>query len=162
MGDLIAEFIVWCITTWAGRAVAVVLIALFALIGWHFEYGTEKTVTFTVTQLDDQGTYRSHQYMIDTVRSDGQTEVFKDTDAFWHGKHDSSDVWARFGQYGKGATWRCPVYGFRLYFGSHYRDILDGCVLVPKVKPSLASPASFYPTPTGKPPVSMVLTGTAR
>jgi hypothetical protein len=148
----------------------VVLLAVFGFIGWHMEYGTEKNVTFTVTGLDDQGNYNHHKYLVFTTRDGGQKiEVFEDTDAWLHGKHDSSDVWARFINAGKGATWDCPVYGFRNFFSSSYRDILDGCTLVSRpgqpsnadigVRDPLAQ--NLYPTPTGRAPLTTQLTQTS-
>lgn len=122
------------------KAIAVVVLAVALIVGigaWstYAEFGTQENVTFTVTGLDDQVTSSSgsisHQYLISTVRDAGQkTEVFKDTDALFHGKTDSSDVWARFQQAGRGAIWTCPVYGFRIFIFSSYRNILDGCKLL--------------------------------
>lgn len=138
--------------------VALVLLVLGGLVSWagYAEYGTQTTVTFTVTGLDDQITSSSgtikHQYLVSTVRDAGQkTEVFKDTDSLLHGKTDSSDVWARFQAAGNGAIWTCPVYGFRIFWTSSYRNILDGCKLLYK---GGTAPPNLYPTPTGKAPVN--------
>lgn len=143
---------------------ALVLVAALAVCGigaWigYAEYGTQTTVTFTVTGLDDQITSSSgsisHQYLVSTVRDAGmKTEVFKDTDSILHGKTDSSDVWARFQAAGKGAIWTCPVYGFRIFWSSSYRNILDGCKLLHSGTDSGISPPNLYPTPNGKPPAS--------
>lgn len=151
-----------------GLIVAAVLI-IGGLGIWvsHAEYGTQQTVTFTVTGLDDQVSSSngsiSHKYLITTVRDAGQkTEVFEDTDSFFHGKFDSSDVWARFQTAGKYAIWRCPVYGFRIFLFSSYRNILDGCTLLHKGADtgSLGTP-NLYPTPTGEPPLVTQLTQTS-
>lgn len=110
------------------------LATLFVIIGgfmfWHYEYGTERSVTFTVRSLDDQTTYNGkygsgHQYLIFTT--DGQ--VYKNTDSWMHGKTDSSNVQAMFTV---GDTYTCPIYGFRVFWMSSYPDILDGCKLVSK------------------------------
>lgn len=164
MGDIIADFIVWCLTTWAGRAVLALLVLFFGFIGWHMEYGTEHTVTFTINSIQDQANgSNGHKYLLFTTRQDGGTEVFENTDAFFHGKNDSSDVQARFLTAGNGSTWTCPVYGFRFFLASSYRDVLDGCTLDHKAgQPGNASPSSpFYPTPTGSAPVSTQLTQTS-
>lgn len=165
MGDVIADFIVWCITTWAGRVFAAVLVLLAVLGGWHMEYGTQHNVTFTINSIQDQANgSNGHKYLLFTTRSDGKTEVFENTDAFLHGKNDSSDVQARFLTAGSGSTWTCPVYGFRFFLFSSYRDILDGCVLVHKAgQPTNADvPAgNLYPTPTGSAPVTTQLTQTS-
>lgn len=150
------------------RAIAAVVVGVLLVLGigaWstYAEFGTQTSVTFTVTGLDDQVTSSSgtikHQYLVSTVRDAGQkTEVFKDTDAIFHGKTDSSDVWARFQAAGRGAIWNCPVYGFRIFIFSSYRNILDGCKLL---HPGGALPPNLYPTPTGKAPLTTQLTQTS-
>jgi hypothetical protein len=126
--------------TKAGGVLAAALVVILGFIGWHFEYGTERTVTFKVTGLDDQGNYKGHKYLVTATLiggdSPGKIEVFQDTDAYLHGKMDSSDVWARFVNAGAGAVWRCPVYGYRLFISSSYRNILDGCELISKGNPA--------------------------
>lgn len=156
-----------------GGCLALIVVALLAIggivfWGWHMEYGTEQTVTFTVTGLDDQVTSSNgsvgHKYLISTVRDAGQkVEVFEDTDAIFHGKTDSSDVWARFQQAGQGAIWQCPVYGFRIFLFSSYRDILDGCKLLhaPGQQQTPLGTLNLYPTPNGSPPVTSQLTQTS-
>lgn len=153
MGDLIADFIVWGLTTWAGRVVLALVLLLVGGLGWHMEYGTQHNVTFKVTGIEDQSTGSSHKYLIFTSH-DGRTEVFENTDAMFHGKNDSSDVQARFQAAGNGATWQCPVYGFRNFFSSSYRDILDGCKQVAVTVSGPGAGANFYPTPNGSPPVN--------
>ncbi len=107
-----------------GAIAAAVVLLVIAIVGWHYEYGTDRTVTFTVRSLDDQvtsgGGSIKHQYLIFTTSG----QVYKNTDSFWHGKFDSSSVQAMFQQ---GGTYRCPVYGFRIFIASSYPDILDGC-----------------------------------
>lgn len=108
--------------TFVSLVVAVALAAA-AFWGWHFEYGSERTVTFTISRLDDQSTGSGHQYLVFTTAG----KVYKNTDSVLHGKTDSSDVQARFQA---GQTWRCPVYGYRVFVLSSYPDILDGCKLL--------------------------------
>ncbi len=108
-----------------GLVAAAIVVLFAAFLGWHYEYGTQRTVTFTVRSLDDQVTSSSsggikHEYLVFTTSG----QVYKNTDSFWHGKFDSSSVQAMFQQ---GATYRCPVYGFRIFIASSYPDILDGC-----------------------------------
>lgn len=106
-----------------------VLAVLFALIigGWTVEYGSERTVTFTITRLDDQASGNNgHKYLIFGTQN-GQNVVYEDTDAWLHGKTDSSDIWANMQV---GQTWTCPIYGYRIHLTSSYPDILDGCKLV--------------------------------
>lgn len=100
---------------------AAVLALIIAIPFWHYEYGTERTVTFTVKSLDDQATSKGgHQYLVFTT--DGH--VYKNTDSWLHGKTDSSDVQ---GMFTVGGTYTCPVFGFRVFVFSSYPDILDGC-----------------------------------
>ena len=99
--------------------VAVTLVIL-GIFGWHMEYGTEHTVTFTISKMDDQSSGNTHKYLI--FATDDQ--VYEDTDAWLHGKTDSSQIWAKMSV---GQTWTCPVYGFRSFWSSSYPDILDGC-----------------------------------
>lgn len=103
--------------------------------GIEMEYGTEHNVTFTVQGLDDQSTGKGHQYMI--FAADGNTYV--NTDAWLHGKTDSSNVWNDFMRAGAGAEWDCPIYGYRVSLLSSYPDILDGCKLLKQGTPIAVS-----------------------
>lgn len=98
----------------------VAVLALFGLWGYHMEYGTQHEVIFTVKSLDDQASSSGHKYLVFTT--DGR--VFENTDAWLHGKTDSSNIQAWLTA---GHTYRCPVYGFRIFLTSSYQDILDGC-----------------------------------
>ena len=93
------------------------------LIIWfqRMEWGTEHNATFTVKSLDDQSNGSSHKYLIFTASG----QVYEDTDAYFHGKTDSSDI---YGSLQAGHTYTCPVYGYRLHFPTSYPDILDGCL----------------------------------
>ena len=108
-------------------AVVILVLALLAgLTAWFntYEYGTETSVVFTVKQLDDQaGSNGSHKYLIFTDEPGTHTpaEVFKDTDAIFHGKWNSSNLYSYLAA---GSTYRCTVYGFRSGFRSSYRDAL--------------------------------------
>jgi hypothetical protein len=96
------------------------VLALLASTGWHMEYGTEHTVTFTISKMDDQSNGSSHKYLIFTT----DNRVFEDTDSWLHGKTDSSQIWAAMSV---GQMWTCPEYGYRSFWSSSYPDILDGC-----------------------------------
>jgi len=86
---------------------------------WHFEYGTERTVTLTVGSKDDQATSSGHKYLI---FDDVHGVVYEDTDAWFHKKINSSDL---FLQLKVGRTYRCDVYGWRNHLLSSYQDLLS-------------------------------------
>jgi hypothetical protein len=106
-----------------GCAGIALVIAVLAFFGWHMEYGTEHDVTFTISKMDDQASGSTHKYLVFTTGG----QVYEDTDAWLHGKTDSSQVWAEMAP---GQTWQCPVYGFRSFWSSGYPDILDGCKMM--------------------------------
>jgi hypothetical protein len=91
---------------------------------YSYQYGTEQTITMTVNRLDDQSNGSSgHRYLIFTRGTGGQPgEVLQDTDAFFHGKFNSSDVFAALQV---GGHYQCVVYGHRNHFTSSYRNILS-------------------------------------
>jgi hypothetical protein len=99
---------------------AALVVAGVLILGWHYEYGTEHSVTFTVKSLDDQSSGSSHKYLVFTTND----TVYQDTDSLLHGKQDSSNIYAWLTV---GDTYECPVYGYRNFFASSYEDILDGC-----------------------------------
>lgn len=107
--------------------VTILVLAIIAgLVAWFntYEYGTETSAVFTVKQLDDQASgSNSHQYLIFTDVPGTHTpgEVFKDTDAIFHGKWNSSNL---YNYLTAGDTYRCTVYGFRNGILSSYRDAL--------------------------------------
>lgn len=105
----------------------IALIVFLAASFWQYEYGSEKTVTFTITRLDDQAQSKGHKYLIFGTDPQGKNVIYENTDAWFHGKTDSSDIWAAMQV---GQTWRCPVYGYRIHISSSYQDILDGCKLL--------------------------------
>lgn len=119
------------------RAVLVIGVILAIVAGlstmfWSYEYGSQGTTTFTVQSLDDQSNGSSgHKYLVFTAGG----AVYENTDSILHGKTDSSNVWAKFLEAGRGAEWKCPVYGFRNTFFSSYKDILDGCMLLKEGTP---------------------------
>lgn len=101
----------------AGILVILALVVVALVSFHHYEYGTEHMTTFTIASLDDQASGNSHQYLIFT--KDGRT--FADKDAIFHGKMNSSDIWA---QLRVGHTYTCDVYGWRNHFLSTYPDII--------------------------------------
>jgi len=102
----------------------VVIAGLISFWTWDYQFGTETRVNLTVASKDDQARGSSgHQYLIFTRNADGSPgETFKDTDSFWHGKYDSTDLYARLQP---GQRYDCDVYGRRNHFTSNYRDLLS-------------------------------------
>lgn len=110
----------------ASWAVVILVLGLIAGLGtWfgNFEYGSETSVVFTVKQVTDQATGSGHQYMVFTYEAGTRTpaEVFKNTDAWFHGKSSSSNLQNYLTA---GVTYRCTVYGYRDTWLSTYRDLL--------------------------------------
>lgn len=113
---------------------AVLVIAgLISLWTWNYQFGTETHVKLTVASKDDQATGSSgHQYLIFTKHADGTPgETFKDTDAFWHGKFNSTDLYV---QLQPGHSYDCDVYGRRNHLTSNYRNLIN-CVSITRVNP---------------------------
>lgn len=115
------------------KAIITGIVAVLAIgyTAW-INYGTHGVMTFTVASKDDQASRDSgHQYMIFTT----DHQALKDTDSFWNGKHDSTQVWLGLAV---GDTYRCPVYGVRRYWPTAYKDILDGCKRIPAARHAAA------------------------
>jgi hypothetical protein len=104
-----------------GAAVVILAILGLILVGVvscnRFEYGTEHLVTFTIASKDDQASGNNHKYLIFT--RGGHT--FEDTDAYFHGKLNSSDIYAGLQV---GHTYTCDVYGWRNHVLSSYQNII--------------------------------------
>ena len=97
-----------------------VLIVLAGLGAWfyQYEYGSEHSVTFTIASKDDQASgSNGHRYLIFTTRG----ETYQDTDAWFHGKVNSSSMWF---QLQVGHSYRCTIYGYRVALLSGYPDLL--------------------------------------
>jgi hypothetical protein len=103
----------------AGAVLGAIVLGLFlvisAIVGL-WEHSTARDVTITVTRLDDQPTGNSHQYLVFTPQG-----VFKDTDADWFLKFNSSDL---FIELQVGRSYRCEVEGARNHFTSGYPNLV--------------------------------------
>lgn len=123
-----------------GIGFLVLLAAAVVVIGCiQMEWGTEHVVTMTVSQLDDQATGSGHHYLVfaGNVGTSHQPTVFEDTDAWLHGKSNSSDLWFALQTFMRSRrfpakTLRCDVYGYRNHLWSSYEDVL-WCRTVPGV-----------------------------
>jgi hypothetical protein len=99
-----------------GIAAVVALVLAFVAVGVYFTYGTQRTVTFTVSHKERTGGDQG-KYLVFTDKG-----VYEDTDALAYFKFDSSDV---YGQLAEGGTYECNVYGWRLGLFSWYPNIKD-------------------------------------
>jgi hypothetical protein len=109
--------------SWIGGALALIALIAYPLISFVTSQMNNYSETITITRLDDQATGNNgHQYLIFTPQG-----VFKDTDNFWRGKFNSSDL---FNELQVGATYRCQVHGERQHLSSNYPDLMT-CVKIP-------------------------------
>jgi predicted membrane protein len=83
--------------------------------------------TATVTDKVVKNSKEHSKYLIFTEAENGDVRVFKDTDALFRGKFNSSDI---YGEIKVGKTYQFKTYGFRIPFLSFYENITD----VDKVK----------------------------
>jgi hypothetical protein len=94
-----------------------VVAAVVFLAYGAWQHSTARDVTITVKSLDDQATGSGgHQYLVFTDQG-----VFKDADAFWFWKFNSSDV---YNQLTPGKTYRCQVAGRRIHITSSYANLI--------------------------------------
>lgn len=98
-----------------------VLIAL-AVLSAVVAYGTEDTVTVTITDKERVVNQNSSRYLVYTETRNGNIEVFKNTDNLWYFKFNSSDVQAKLKP---GEEYNLRVYGYRIPYTSTYRNIID-------------------------------------
>lgn len=112
-------------TSTSGRSVwlalaAVIYACLFAGFYWA-AYGTEETVTITVSGKERIAEDKSGKWVVYAApRATGET--FENTDALFHGKTNSTDLQR---QLEIGKTYRCKVNGKRIGLFSSYRNLLS-------------------------------------
>lgn len=103
--------------------VAIILMASCGGIGWFVETQTKAVETGTIQELyvkrfSNEGT---DQFMVVIKKdSDGEVEVFQNTDSLWNWKWDSADVNANLKE---GERVRIYVYGWRRPMFSWFRNI---------------------------------------
>jgi len=86
-----------------------------------YAYGTVEDITIKVTKTErvmsgSGGTLKS-KYLVFT-----DSETFENTDCLLYWKWDSSDL---HGELKDGTTYKVKVYGWRIPFLSHYRNIVE-------------------------------------
>jgi hypothetical protein len=102
---------------WIGGAILVAIILVLVGSCTYIRDIKTGTVTFTVNWLDDQANGRGHKYLVFTSAG-----VYQDTDNLFHGKFDSSDLFARLRT---GQRYTCTYTGFRVPLFSSYRNLID-------------------------------------
>lgn len=99
----------------------VCVVLIFVGLSVAYQYGTIANTTFVVNDKDrvsyGSGDDLRHKYLIYT-----NTETFENTDALFHGKFNSSDI---YGKIKIGKKYDAVVYGWRLPFFSAYRNIIN-------------------------------------
>jgi len=100
---------------------AIFVIAVILAIGtcsMGYQYGTIRSETITIKRLERVTSGDSSKYLIYT----NEGEVFENTDALFHGKWDSADL---YGHLDEGSRYEVTVYGWRIPFLSTYRNIIE-------------------------------------
>lgn len=103
--------------SWLGLALIFLGFIGYPVTGLITSQMNNRVQVITVTSKDDQSTGKGHQYLIFTPQG-----VFKDTDNFWRGKFDSSDL---FNKLQEGHRYRCDVHGTRNHGTSNYPDLMS-------------------------------------
>ena len=103
-------------------AIGIVLAATFG-VNAAYQYGTKEDVTFTVEKLTEKRHGETEKYLVGANHTNGQDEVFENTDAWLSGKFNSSDV--QLSELEVGKTYNAAVYGWRVPFLSWYRNIVE-------------------------------------
>jgi hypothetical protein len=102
--------------------IALCILLLIVNAGYGIAYLThQENYEFTVTEKSVKYEDKSSKYLIyGTV--DGETLVIENTDEFWYGKFNSSDIYAEIIP---GRTYRIKVVGFRIPFFSQYQNLIE-------------------------------------
>jgi hypothetical protein len=104
--------------SWIVGVLVILGLLAWPVISFTTAHLNNSVQTLRVTRLDDQATGKNgHQYLVFTDRG-----VYKDTDNFWAGKFNSSDL---YNQLRPGQTYVCHVHGTRNHFTSNYPDIMS-------------------------------------
>lgn len=94
-------------------------VAVVGFVVWvaHLPYSNRHWQTLTVTDKTVKLDNKDSKYLVFTDRG-----VYQDTDAFFIGKFNSSDV---YGALTVGKSYICSVMGVRNHFFSWYQDIVS-------------------------------------
>ena len=102
----------------------IILCVLFIIVNiiYGIAYLThQESYTYTVTEKSVKNDDDSGKYLIyGTV--DGETLVIENTDEFWYGKFNSSDIYAEIKP---GCTYQIKVIGYRIPFFSQYQNLIE-------------------------------------
>lgn len=106
--------------------VIIVLIGLLFLI-FDLIYGIvclthQEFYTYTITDKNVKYDNDTSKYLIYGTINDGETLVIQNTDEFWYGKFNSSDIYSELKI---GSTYKIKVIGFRVPFFSQYQNLIE-------------------------------------
>lgn len=101
-------------------ATPVVLLTMILALSWWYAYGTQDTMTATVTKTErvcDGGQDGTCRWIVMTDKMS-----FENTDSTFHWKHDSTDLQ---GKLVEGETYTIEYYGWRIPMMSAYPNIIE-------------------------------------
>ena len=82
---------------------------------------THNDITYTITVTDKERNSDHSKYLIWGDDENGNPLVFENTDTFWRGKFNSSNIQ---GALKEGGTYKITVVGFRIPIISWYQNII--------------------------------------
>ncbi len=92
------------------------LFGIIGSVGYWYQHATLDSIEILVTDKQRLNDGSKSKYMIYTEK-----ETFEDTDAFFHSKFDSSDLYGKLTPH---CQYTVSVYGIRSPFFSTYRNIV--------------------------------------
>lgn len=99
---------------------AILLIVGVGVLSTCVEYSNTNNYTVTITDKQVKRKDEEDIYLIFTKLENGETRVFRNEDAFFKGKFNSSDMQAKLEI---GHTYDIDTYGYRIPFMSMYENI---------------------------------------
>ncbi|MCM1276763.1 MAG: DUF1523 family protein [Lachnospiraceae bacterium] len=103
--------------------VVVVVLIIIASIGFEIACNThESTYTITVTDKERVTEGSSSRYLVFSTDDNSNILVFENTDTFWRGKWNSSNVQ---GELQVGQKYQITTIGFRVPIFSMYENIIS-------------------------------------
>ena len=101
-----------------------IIIIIASIIGGISIYNNTSEYTITITDKERIYSDGDSKYLIFGEDANGTSLVFENTDSFFHGKWNSSNIQ---GQLKEGNTYTIKVYGYRIPMLSMYENIIEIC-----------------------------------